>query len=153
MVLRRERPRSVAECQVPTSPRMRIHHFNIAGVAWSNFETGFNVNGCIAISNYFTCIDVVNVSAGVNVAIVALMGAGWGGAKRLSVQVAFGSSEVVQTRCLSAVSRPKAQKLFRTRMSHPLTALTLPAAWCWTSGLLQNCLPDEIMRLKNRISL
>ena len=55
---------------------MRIRHFNIAGVAWSNFETGFNVNGCIAISNYSPCIDVVNVSAGVNVAIVALRGRG-----------------------------------------------------------------------------
>jgi hypothetical protein len=153
MVLRRERPRAVAECQVPTSPRMRIRHFNIACVAWSNFKTGFNVNGRIAISNYFTCIDVVSMSAGIEEAFVALMGVGWGGAKRLSVQVALGSSEVVQTRCLSAVSRPKAQMLFRTRMSHPLHALTLPAASCWTSGLLQRCLPDQIMRLQNRISL
>jgi hypothetical protein len=36
---------TVAEYQVITSPRMRVRHFNIAGVAWSNFKPGINING------------------------------------------------------------------------------------------------------------
>ena len=64
--------RAVAEYQVPTSPRMRVRHFNIAGVAWSNFKPGINSNGRRAILNYSLLIDVVNVSAGVDEALVAL---------------------------------------------------------------------------------
>ncbi len=51
---------------------MRVRHFNIAGVAWSNFKHGINTNGRIAIKNESLSIDVVNVSAGVDEAIVAL---------------------------------------------------------------------------------
>ena len=64
--------RAVAEYQEITSPRMRVRHFNIAGVAWSNFKPGINTNGRIAIYNYISSIDVVNVSAGVDEALVAL---------------------------------------------------------------------------------
>ena len=38
---------AVAEDHAPTSPSMRIHHMNVGVVAWSNFETGINVNGRI----------------------------------------------------------------------------------------------------------
>jgi hypothetical protein len=65
-------PRAVAEYQPVTSPPMRVRHFNIAGVAWSNFKTGINTNGRIAIFNHSLSIDVVNVGAGVDVALVAL---------------------------------------------------------------------------------
>jgi hypothetical protein len=51
---------------------MRVHHFNIAGVARSNFKPGINTNWRIAISNDSPSIDVANVGAGVDVAIVAL---------------------------------------------------------------------------------
>jgi hypothetical protein len=68
----RESPCAVAEYQAPTSPRMRVRHFNIAGVAWSNFKPGINTNGSTDITNESLSIDVVNVSAGVDEALVAL---------------------------------------------------------------------------------
>lgn len=68
----RESPCAVAEYQAPTSPRMRVRHFNIAGVAWSNFKPGINTNGRTAIFNDNLSIDVVNVGAGVDEALVAL---------------------------------------------------------------------------------
>jgi hypothetical protein len=52
---------------------MRVRHFNIAGVAWSNFKPGINTNGRIAIFNDSLSIDVVNVSAGVDEALVDLI--------------------------------------------------------------------------------
>jgi hypothetical protein len=51
---------------------MRVRHFNIVRVAWSNFKPGINVNGRFAILNFSLSIDVVNVSAGVDEALVAL---------------------------------------------------------------------------------
>ena len=51
---------------------MRVRHFNIAGVAWSNFKPGINTNGRTAIFNDSLSIDVVNVGAGVDEALVAL---------------------------------------------------------------------------------
>jgi hypothetical protein len=51
---------------------MRVRHFNIAGVAWSNFKPGININGRIAIITVSLSIDVANVSAGVDEALVAL---------------------------------------------------------------------------------
>jgi hypothetical protein len=63
--------RAVAEYQAPTSPRMRVRHFNIAGVAWSNFKPGINTTAT-AIFNENLSIDVANVSAGVDEALVAL---------------------------------------------------------------------------------
>ena len=65
-------PRAVAEYQAITSPRMRVRHFNIAGVAWSNFKPGINTNGRTAISNDSLSIDVVNVSAGIDEAVIEL---------------------------------------------------------------------------------
>ena len=66
--------RAVVEYQGPTFPRMRVRHFNIAGDAWSNFKPGINTNGRIAISNdsLSIAIDVVNVGAGIDEALVAL---------------------------------------------------------------------------------
>jgi hypothetical protein len=64
--------RAVAEYQAITSPRMRVRHFNIAGVAWSNFKICINTNGRIAIFNVILVLDVVNMSAGVDEALVAL---------------------------------------------------------------------------------
>ena len=71
-VLGRPSHLAVAEYQGITSPRMRVRHFNIAGVAWSNFKPGINTNGRTAIFNDIPSIDVVNVSAGVDEALVAL---------------------------------------------------------------------------------
>ena len=68
----RASPRAVAEYQAITSPRMRVRHFNIAGVAWSNFKPGINTNGRFAIKNVSLSIDVVNVSTGVDEALMAL---------------------------------------------------------------------------------
>ena len=51
---------------------MRVRHFNIAGVAWSNFKPGIDNNGRTAIANVSLSIDVANVSAGVDEALVAL---------------------------------------------------------------------------------
>ena len=65
--------RAVAEYQAHTSPRMRVRHFNIAGVAWSNFKPGINTNGRTAILNAIQSIDAVNMSAGVDEALVELI--------------------------------------------------------------------------------
>jgi hypothetical protein len=51
---------------------MRVRHFNIAGVAWSNFKPGINTNGRFAIFNFIPSIDIVSVSAGVDEALVPL---------------------------------------------------------------------------------
>jgi len=51
---------------------MRVRHFNIAGVAWSNFNPSININGMKAILNDSLSIDVVNVGSGVDEALVAL---------------------------------------------------------------------------------
>ncbi len=73
---------------------MRVRHFNIAGVAWSNFKPGVNLNGRMTISNDSPSIDVVNVGAGVDEALVVLQeggGEGGGGGvsevRRLSAEV------------------------------------------------------------------
>jgi len=44
-------PRSVAEHEGTTSPRMRIGNFNVAGIARSNFEPGVNINESVIIVN------------------------------------------------------------------------------------------------------
>ena len=64
--------RAVAEYQIPPFPCMRVRNFNIAGVTWSNFKPRINANGRTAISYDSLSIDVVNVSAGVDEAIVDL---------------------------------------------------------------------------------
>ena len=51
---------------------MRVRHFNIAGVAWSNFKPGIDINGRTAILNDSESIDVMNLSAGVDEALVKL---------------------------------------------------------------------------------
>ncbi len=68
--------RAVAEYQERTSPRMRVRHFNIAGVAWSNFKPGIDINGPIAIINDSLPIDVVNMSAGIDEALMELQEGG-----------------------------------------------------------------------------
>ena len=64
--------RAVAEYEILTFPRMLVRHFNIAGVAWRNFKPGINTNGRTAIYDQILSIDVVNVSAGVDKALVDL---------------------------------------------------------------------------------
>ncbi len=64
--------RAVAEYQGITCPNMRVRHFNIAGVAWSNFKPRIDINGRFAIINDSLPIDVVNVSTGIDEALVAL---------------------------------------------------------------------------------
>ncbi len=51
---------------------MRVRHFNIAGVAWSNFKPRINPSGRTAISNENLSIDVVNVGASVDEALTKL---------------------------------------------------------------------------------
>ena len=74
--------RAVAEYQAITSPLMRVRHFNIAGVAWSNFKPGINNNGRTAIFNFSLSIDVANVGAGVDEAHVELQEGGDSGVRR-----------------------------------------------------------------------
>ncbi len=69
-----ESPSTAAEKEEPTSPRMRIGNFNVAGIARSNFEPGVNINESLAILNNIATIDVVSVCDGVNVCVVALRG-------------------------------------------------------------------------------
>jgi hypothetical protein len=52
---------------------MRVCHFNIASVAWSNFKPGINTNGRTAILNAIQSIDAVDMSAGVDEALVELI--------------------------------------------------------------------------------
>ena len=78
--------RAVAEYQHPTLPCVRIRSFNIAGLARSNFKAGVDIDGRRAVTfnnpmkptgTIVTLhIDVVNVSTGVNVALVNLRGEG-----------------------------------------------------------------------------
>ena len=52
---------------------MLIHHLNIAVITWSNFEAGIDINGIITgVIDHNSSIDVVDVSTGVNVAVVML---------------------------------------------------------------------------------
>jgi hypothetical protein len=51
---------------------MRICHFNIVGVAWSNFKPGVTTNERISIFNYILPIDVVSVNCDVYVVLVKL---------------------------------------------------------------------------------
>ena len=56
---------------------MLIHHLNIAVITWSNFEAGIDINGIITgVIDHNSSIDVVDVSTGVNVAVVKLRGGG-----------------------------------------------------------------------------
>ncbi len=55
---------------------MRVRHFNIAGVAWSNFKPGIDINGRTAIINDSLSIDVMNVGAGVDEALIELQEGG-----------------------------------------------------------------------------
>ena len=61
---------------------MRVRHFNIAGVAWSNFKPGIDINGRTAIFNDSPSIDVMNVGAGVDKALVELQEGGGGSGVR-----------------------------------------------------------------------
>ena len=67
---------------------MRVRHFNIAGVAWSNFKPGINTNGRTAIINDSQSIDVANVGADVDEALVALKegGGGEGGVRGETIE-------------------------------------------------------------------
>ena len=87
-VLGRPSHLAVAEYQGITSPRMRVRHFNIAGVAWSNFKPGIDINGRIAIFNDSLSIDVMNVGADVDEALVALKegGGGEGGVRGETIE-------------------------------------------------------------------
>ena len=79
---------------------MRVRHFNIAGVAWSNFKPGINTNGRIAISDVILSIDVVNVGAGVDEALVALYEGRGGWARRLRAEVEAAGCGAALTTCL-----------------------------------------------------
>ena len=57
---------------------MRVRHFNIAGVALSNFKHGINTNGRKALLYDSLSIDVANVSAGVDEALIELQEGGGG---------------------------------------------------------------------------
>ena len=81
---------------------MRVRHFNIAGVAWSNFKPGIDINGRKAIFNDSLSIDVANVGAGVDKALVELQegGGGGSGARRLSAEVEAAGCGAALTTCL-----------------------------------------------------
>ena len=81
---------------------MRVRHLNIAGVAWSNFKTGINANERTAICNARLSVGVVNVSAGVDEALVELHegGVGGSGVRRLSAEVEAAGCGAALTTCL-----------------------------------------------------
>ena len=80
---------------------MRVRHFNIAGVAWSNFKPGINTNRRTAVFNVSLSIDVVNVGAGVAEALGARQEGGRGsGARRLSAEVGAAGCGAALTTCL-----------------------------------------------------
>ncbi len=64
---------------------MRVCHFNIAAVAWSNFKPGIDIN-VIAIIIFSLSIDVANVGAGVDKALIELQEGGVRG-ETLSAEV------------------------------------------------------------------
>ena len=66
---------------------MRVRHFNIAGVAWSNFKPGIDINGRTAIMKESLSIVVMNVGAGVDKALIELQEGGGSGVRRLSAEV------------------------------------------------------------------
>ncbi len=66
---------------------MRVRHFNIAGVAWSNSKPGIDINGRTAIFNDSPSNDVANVGAGVDKALVELQEGGGGGQEVVLVVV------------------------------------------------------------------
>ncbi len=66
---------------------MRARHFNIAGVAWSNFKSGIDTNGRMAICNESLSIDVMNVGAGVDKALIELQEGGGVRGETLSAEV------------------------------------------------------------------
>jgi hypothetical protein len=51
-----------------------VRNFNIAGLAWSNFEpsTGIDIKRSCAVFSFFATIDVVNMGDGVDVTVVML---------------------------------------------------------------------------------
>jgi hypothetical protein len=77
----------------PTSPRVRVGNFDIAGVTWGNFEPGIDVDRVTAIwivgiathehaatntvATRMVDVNVANMSAGVDITVVTL-GAGSG---------------------------------------------------------------------------
>ncbi len=68
---------SVAKCHAPTLPPMTIHHLNIAVITWSNFEASIDVNGIIVhVTQIHSSFDIMNVGAGVNIAVVKRRGGG-----------------------------------------------------------------------------
>jgi hypothetical protein len=82
---------------------MRVRHFNIAGVAWSNFKPGIDINGRTAIFDVILSIDVANVGAGVDKALIELQEGGKGGgsgARRLSAEVKAADCGAALTTCL-----------------------------------------------------
>ena len=84
---------------------MRVRHFNIAGVAWSNFKPGIDINGRTAILNDSPSIDVMNVGAGVDKALVELQEGGRGsGARRLRAEVEAAGCGAALTTCLQGAA-------------------------------------------------
>ncbi len=62
----------MAHYQICSPPSMRIRHFNVNVIAWSNLKPGIHINGRRAVFNANATIDVVNVSGGVDVTFVTL---------------------------------------------------------------------------------
>ena len=103
---------------------MRVRHFNIAGVAWSNFKPGINTNGRTAISNNVLSVDTVKVGGGVNVAVVTL---GVEGRGRLRLQAAgLRSPRVCRARrnVQRWQQRQRQRQPFEKRVTHCAAAIT-----------------------------
>ncbi len=75
---------------------MRVRHFTIAGVAWSNFKPGIDINRRLAICDNSLSIDVVNVGTGIYIAVVELKGR-WARDRRVTLRAwgaVFGGAAV-----------------------------------------------------------
>ena len=64
---------AVAEHHAVAAPRVRVDNFNIIGITRGNLEVVVEVNELIAVSDLNDAVDVVEVGADVDVALVSLI--------------------------------------------------------------------------------
>lgn len=64
---------AVAEHHAVAAPRVRVDNVNVVSITRSNLEVVLHVNELIAVSNLNEAVDVVEVGAGVDVALVSLI--------------------------------------------------------------------------------
>ena len=64
---------AVAEHHAVAAPRVRVDNVNVVSITRGNLEVVLHVNELIAVSDLNEAVDVVEVGAGVDVALVSLI--------------------------------------------------------------------------------